>query len=81
MKSDEFCIWIKGYLQLSTEEFLTPRQVRIIYNHAKLVQVINKETDENIDKFISALLEAQKTNENIPYLIVLNLFSQVLGSV
>lgn len=64
MKSEEFRIWIQGYLELSSEKYLNAKQIRIISNHAKLVKIIYKKEDKLIDKFVSLLYE-NITQENV----------------
>lgn len=45
MNSNDFCYWLKGYLELAgTDEPLTPKQMKIINDHLGLV--FNKVTPD-----------------------------------
>lgn len=64
MNKEQFIAWIEGYMSLSSERQLTTQQLTTILNHAKLVKVINKNTDEYIDKLIISLSQLKLKNEN-----------------
>jgi hypothetical protein len=70
MTNEEFKHWIHGYLTLSSEEFVSVKQVTIIKSHADLVKIVTGELDEVIIQFIKMLDEKlkQHNNVNISYL-------------
>ena len=56
MTNDEFKSWITGFLTLSDEyETLHAHAVRIIRNHAALVQAVMGNLDESVSKFVLLL--------------------------
>jgi hypothetical protein len=62
MTKKEFHTWIQGYLDLSSELYLTPHEIRIIYNHAILVKALNKNKSESMEQIIDLLNEMKQTN-------------------
>jgi hypothetical protein len=60
MTNDEFKCWINGYLTLSTEDFISIKQLVIIKNHINLVKAIEGSLDLNIEHFLSMIEENMK---------------------
>lgn len=52
MTNQEFKYWMSGYLILSDEKYLDERQIKIITNHAALVEATVGSCDPDIQKFI-----------------------------
>ncbi|CEG55946.1 protein of unknown function [Legionella fallonii LLAP-10] len=65
MNCEQFQMWVKGYLDLSSETSLSIKQIKIIYHHALLVKVINKINDSQMDDIICFLNELKKEKGNI----------------
>jgi hypothetical protein len=66
MTNEEFKCWISGYLMLTDDLVLDKKQIRIIKNHANLVQAVMGSTEESICNFISYLDTAIENKSHIP---------------
>ena len=77
MTSEEFRLWIAGYLELSSESYLLPQQVRIIRNHAKLVQIISGKINTTIDEFILGIDNAIEKDSMVKKNILLELYNNL----
>lgn len=55
MTNEEFRYWISGYFALSTEDFLSKKQILIIKNHANLVKAITGTIEADIEDFLEAI--------------------------
>ncbi|EKD71682.1 MAG: hypothetical protein ACD_46C00125G0006 [uncultured bacterium] len=65
MTNEEFRCWIRGYIQLTDDDYLDHRQVSIIKNHANLVEAIMGDLDMNIRNFILKLENEIKINSRV----------------
>ncbi|WP_131784030.1 hypothetical protein [Legionella gresilensis] len=66
MNYEQFQLWLQGYLDLSYESSLSPKQVKIIYHHALLVKVLNKDRNEAINGVVDILNELKNEKKDIP---------------
>ena len=67
MTNDEFKCWINGYLALSTEDFISMKQLAIIKNHINLVKSVEGVLDLNVEHFLAAIEENIKTEALINF--------------
>ena len=61
MTHDEFKCWIRGYLTLSTENFMDINQPTIIKNHINLVKSVDGFLDFTIEHFLAVIEDNIKT--------------------
>ena len=81
MTNDEFRMWIKGYTQLTSEQYLNYKQFHIIKSHANLVLAIANHLDDDIIIFLEKLEMELKINNQISVLFFRRNANNILKNV
>lgn len=65
MTNLEFAYWIKGFVNLSEDEYIDFRQLNIIQNHLNLVQAVNGEVRSDIEACMTKLRKLFQIKKSI----------------
>lgn len=81
MFNNEFFSWIQGYTNLSDDGEVSPRQLRIIKNHARLVSFIDPDHYDEVHQFLCALGIAERVEQPVSMVDLRRLAESPVGSV